>query len=75
MKEDATRGPSYRIVIGAELDERFASLFEGMQMERLAGDTVLTGPVRDQAQLHAFFERIEELGLDLVSVERETDKT
>ena len=55
------------------MDERFAYLFEGMQMERVAGQTILTGPVRDQAQLYGFLERIEELGLELVLVEQRTD--
>jgi hypothetical protein len=30
----------------------------------------LTGKVIDQAQLHGFIERIEELGLELLAVER-----
>ena len=29
---------------------------------------MLTGPVRDQAQLHGVIERIQELGIELVSV-------
>jgi hypothetical protein len=42
------------------------SQFEGIDMERLAGTTVVTGVVRDQAQLHGFIERIEELRLELL---------
>lgn len=61
---------SYRLVVRGELDARFAFLFEGMQMDCVAGTTVLTGPVRDRAQLHGFIERIEELGLELVSVQQ-----
>jgi hypothetical protein len=61
---------SYRIVIRGELDERFAYLFNGLRMERLGGTTVLEGGVVDQAQLHGFIERIEELGLELVTVEQ-----
>jgi hypothetical protein len=30
----------------------------------------LTGQVKDQAQLHGFIERIEELGLELISLEQ-----
>ena len=30
---------------------------------------IVTGLVRDQAQLHTFFERLEDLGLELVSVD------
>ncbi len=66
------RGASYRIVIRGELDERFAYLFNGLQLDRSNGTTVLTGSVVDQAQLHGFIERIEELGLELVTVEQTT---
>ena len=38
-------------------------------MQRLAGTTVLTGPVADQAQLLGLMERIVELGVELLSIE------
>ena len=41
-----------------------------MRMEPVDGTTVLTGWVIDQAQLHRFIERLEELGLDLLSVKQ-----
>jgi hypothetical protein len=43
-----------------------------MQMEQAAGTTVLTGSVRDRAQLYGHIDRIEELGLELVSVQQTT---
>jgi hypothetical protein len=70
MKESPVSGTAYRLVVRGELDARFAYLFDEMQMERVAGTTVLTGRVVDQAQLHGFIERFEELGLELVSVEQ-----
>ena len=39
-----------------------------MQLQRLAGTTVLTGDVADQAQLVGLIERIQELGVELVSI-------
>ena len=75
MERHAASGQNYRLVIRGELDKRFAYLFEGMRMEGKAGQTILTGAVRDQAQLHGFFERVEELGLELVSVQQTTDAT
>jgi hypothetical protein len=60
----------YRLVVRGELDERFAYLFEGMQLTRTGGTTVLTGAVRDQAQLYGVIERVEELGLELLSVQQ-----
>jgi hypothetical protein len=65
-----TRGAKYTIVVRGELDGRFAHLFNGMTMESVDGTTVLTGCVIDQAQLHGFIERLEELGLELLSVKQ-----
>jgi hypothetical protein len=69
MERSAAKGATYRIVVRGELDDRFAYLFSGMEMERVEGTTVLTGRVIDQAQLHGFIERFEELGLELLAVE------
>jgi hypothetical protein len=59
----------YRIVVGGELSERYAAAFEGMEMETRNGETILTGEVVDQPQLHGILDRISALGLKLVSVE------
>ena len=63
------RGQVYRIVVAAELSERYASAFEGMEMETKRGQTILTGAVINDAHLHGIFDRIGALGLKLVSVE------
>jgi hypothetical protein len=70
MTHPPVKGATYRLVVRGELDARFAYLFDGMRMERVEGTTVIAGEVIDQAQLHGFIERIEELGLELVSVEQ-----
>jgi hypothetical protein len=59
----------YRIVVREELSERFAVAFEGMEMKARGGQTVLTGEIIDQPQLHGILTRIGSLGLKLVSVE------
>jgi hypothetical protein len=69
---DKTRkgnGKVYRIVVRSELGERFALAFEGMEVEVRGGQTVLTGEVIDQPHLHGILDRINGLGLDLLSVE------
>jgi hypothetical protein len=43
--------------------------FEGMEMKTRGGQTVLTGEIIDQPQLHGILTRIGSLGLKLVSVE------
>ena len=58
----------YELVLRGEIGDRFAMFFEDMNLERVEGRTLLTGDVRDQAQLLGVIERIQELGLELVSV-------
>lgn len=69
MDSDRARGRQYRLVVRGELGEPFGFLFEGMQMDRVAGTTVLTGNVIDQTHLHGLLQRIQELGLELVSID------
>jgi hypothetical protein len=73
MQKGIEGGARYRLVVRGELDARYACLFEGMEMAPVAGTTVVTGIVRDQAQLHGYIERIEELGLELVEVRQVND--
>jgi hypothetical protein len=58
----------YRIVARSELGESYASAFEGMRMETEDGRTILTGEVKDQPHLFGILERINGLGLELLSV-------
>jgi hypothetical protein len=67
MTNDAG-GQSYEFVVRGEIGDRFGVLFEGMHLARTPGHTVLTGAVLDQAHLHGLIERIQELGIELVSV-------
>jgi hypothetical protein len=58
----------YRIVVRGELSARYAEAFEGMEIEAASGRTILTGEVIDQPHLHGILDRINGLGLGLVSV-------
>ena len=58
----------YELVLRGEIGDRFAMFFEGMHLQRAGGQTLLSGDVRDQAELLGVIERIQELGLELVSV-------
>ena len=55
-------------MLRGELGDSFGMLFDGMDLERQAGVTVLTGDVVDQSQLVGIIERAQELGMELVSV-------
>jgi hypothetical protein len=62
-------GRVYRIVVRSELSDKYAVAFEGVEMEARDGVTVLTGTIIDQPQLYGILERINGLGLELLSVE------
>jgi hypothetical protein len=62
-------GTVYRIVVCSELSETYAVAFEGMEMETKGGVTVLTGKIIDQPQLFGILDRVNGLGLRLLSVE------
>jgi hypothetical protein len=59
----------YRIVVRSELSHKYAVAFERMEMETKDGVTILTGEVIDQPHLFGILERINGLGLQLLSVE------
>jgi len=59
----------YRIVLRGRLSKRFESAFEGMTLEHSPGRTVLTGEIRDQAQLYAVLDQVQDFGIELLSVE------
>ena len=62
-------GTVYRIVVRSELNDRYAVAFEGMEMETKNGDTVITGEIIDQPHLYGILDRINGLGLKLLSVQ------
>ena len=62
-------GTVYRIVVRSELGDKYAVAFEGVEMEAKDGYTVLTGKIIDQPHLYGILERINGLGLELLSVE------
>ena len=68
MDSNGVQGRRYRLVLRGELGDAFGILFDGMQLRRLAGMTVLTGQVTDQAHLAGPIEQIQELGAELISV-------
>jgi hypothetical protein len=68
-KQTMSKGTVYRIVVRSELNGRYAVAFEGMEMETKNGDTILTGEIVDQPHLHGILNRINGLGLRLLSVQ------
>ena len=61
----------YQIRIKGHLGPQWTEWFEGMTVTREEnGDTLLTGPVVDQAALHGLLKKVRDLGLPLLSVIR-----
>jgi len=68
-KTDPSQPVVYQIRIKGQLDSQWTDWFGGLFI-RLEdnGDTLLTGPVVDQAALHGLLKRVRDLGMPLVSV-------
>ncbi len=64
------REPRYEIRVSGLPSAADLSGFERMQAELEPVETVLHGPVRDQAQLHALLARVQSLGFELLEVRR-----
>jgi hypothetical protein len=61
----------YQIRIGGHLGCQWVEWFEGLTlMLEENGDTVLTGPVADQAALYGLLRKVRDLGVSLISVNR-----
>jgi hypothetical protein len=69
MMRNKGKGTFYCIVVRSELTNRYASAFEGMEMEAKNGQTILTGEVNDQPHLFGILDRLNSLGLELLSVQ------
>jgi hypothetical protein len=65
---DSSQPMAYQIRITGQLGSRWADWFEGLTITLDGGDTLITGPVVDQAALHGLLKRVRDLGMPLVSV-------
>jgi hypothetical protein len=69
MSEKHSDSELYEIRLKGHLDDRWADRFEGLTITlEENGNTLLTGPVVDQAALHGLLKRFRDLGMILVSV-------
>ena len=59
----------YEIRVAGQLSPQWMDWFEGLAvtLER-SGNTLLSGPVADQAALHGLLKKVRDLGMPLVSV-------
>jgi len=69
--EDQYEPVMYEIRIKGHLDDHWAAWFEGLVITlEENGDTLLTGPVLDQAALHGYLRKVRDSGMLLLSVNR-----
>jgi hypothetical protein len=67
--EDQSEPLLYEIRIKGHLDDRWSDWFDGLTITlEEDGNTLLTGPVIDQAALHGLLKKLRDLGMPLVSV-------
>jgi hypothetical protein len=67
-KTDPSKPTVYKIRIKGQLDPEWTDWFEGLTITLENGDTLLTGPVIDQAALHGLLKKVRDLGMPLISV-------
>jgi len=68
------RSTYYQICLEGILDERWLRWFEGLEVEAGADDQTIIRGEFDQSALHGLFNRIRDLGVTLISVQRHPDR-
>ena len=70
-KTDPSQPMVYQIRIKGHLGRQWTDWFEGLTITlEDNGDTLLTGPVVDDAALHGLLKKVRDLGMPLLSVNR-----
>jgi len=71
LDERCARHEVYQIVLQGHLDDAWSEWFAGLTVTRTeTGETILTGPVVDQAALHGVLMNVRDLGLPLLALKR-----
>jgi hypothetical protein len=72
--KSANQSIQYQICLDGKLDDRWLRWFEGLEVETSDEDqTVICGEF-DQSALHGLFNRIRDLGITIISVQRHSDR-
>jgi len=68
---DSSQPMIYQIKVQGHLGRQWTDWFEGLTINlEDNGNTLLTGPVIDQAALHGLLKKVRDLGMPLISVVR-----
>lgn len=69
LAESSGEPAIYEIRLKGHLDRRWAGWFDGLTITvDDSGDTILKGPIVDQAALHGLLKKVRDLGLPLLAV-------
>ena len=70
LKDDPNHPVVYQIRLKGHLDDQWADWFGGLTITlEEDGNTLLTGPVVDQAALFGLLKKVRDLGMPLVSID------
>jgi hypothetical protein len=68
------RSTHYQICISGILDERWLRWFEGLEIKVSSDNQTIISGEFDQSALHGLFNRIRDLGITIISVQRYSDR-
>jgi hypothetical protein len=75
-QRESRRPEVYEIRVKGVIDERWSEWFEGLEVSpQPSGETILVGPLVDQAALHGLLQKVRDVGLPLISVQRADDRS
>ena len=63
---------NYQIRVRGRLGRTMSAAFPALRVQAEGEDTVLTGPLADQAALYGLLAQVEALGLELLEVHRQS---
>ncbi len=68
------RATHYQIYLEGKLDKRWLRWFEGLNVTSSPDDQTIINGEFDQSALHGLFNRIRDLGIPLISVQRQPNR-
>jgi len=60
----------YEVEVDGVLDGRWSEWFEGLHIHNQGDQTILSGTLRDQSELHGVLDKVRDLGLSVITVRR-----
>ena len=74
-QQDPRRPAIYEIRVRGCLDRQWTDRFDGLAITWEDGvDTLLTGPVADQAALHGLLRKLRDLGITLIAINKKEEE-